>query len=216
MLKYYGMTEFIIGPFIIWLPIVFLWSVFAVSFFLYAAQNFLERKKKMIPPIFSKIFRLLPLILISSYVFYASIKTFAQYYVWSHNSLSKLFLPPYQGLSYFLFYSFGRFWLNAILAVGAAFVFYLFLKTLSRYRQGLFKDGEKEIGLISALLSGWPGVIVFIPLVFIITAVLAIIRLTVFKLRTTTLGLPFLLSAAIILLWGSELVSSLNLSVLKI
>ena len=210
------MVNFIIGPFIIWLPKIFLVAAFVLVLFLYALENFLGWKGKTIPPIFNRIYKLLPIILISFYVFYASIKTFAQYYVWSSGSFGKLLLPPYQDLSYFVFYSFGRFWLNAILAVGAAFVFYLFLKTLSRYRQGFFKDGEKEIGLISALLSGWPGVAVFIPLVFIITVVLAIIRLSIFKLRTTTLGLPFLLSAVIILLWGSKLVSFLNLSVLKI
>ena len=210
------MSEFIIGPFIIWLPKVFLGTAFVLLFFVYAAENFLERKGKARPRFFNKIYRLLPIVLTFFYVFYASIETIAQYYVWSHDSFSKLFLPPYQDLSFFVFYSFGRFWLNAILAVGAAFVFYLFLKILSRHRDGLFKQGEKELGLIFALLAGWPGIVIFIPLVFVVTVALAVARFAVFKLRTTTLGLPFIISAAIILLWGSKLVSLLGLSVLKI
>ena len=117
------MSEFIIGPFIIWLPKVFLGTVFALLFLVYAAENFLERKGKASPQIFNKIYKLLPIVLISFYVFYASIETIAQYYVWSRDSFSKLFLPPHQDLSYFIFYSFGRFWLNAILTIGLGFVF---------------------------------------------------------------------------------------------
>lgn len=210
------MTGFIIGSFIIWLPITFFWAVFAVLLFLYAAQSFLEWKGKITPTFFGKIYKLLPIILISFYVFYALIKTFAQYYVWSHNSLSKLFLPPHQNLSYFLFYSFGRFWLNALLAVAAAFLFYLLLKRLNRYRRGLFKDGETEIGFAAALLSGWPGFVVFVPIVFIVTIILSIIRSLAFKLKTTTLGPALLVSAVIILLYGNELITLLRLSVLKV
>lgn len=210
------MTGFIIGPFITWLPIIFFWAVFTVLFFLYVAQGFLERKEKIAPVVFAKAYKLLPLILISFYIFYALIKTFAQYYVWSHNQFSKLFLPPYQDLSYFLFYSFGRFWLNALLAVVAAFLFYLLLKRLNRHRSGLFKDGEMEAGFAAALLSGWPGFVVFAPLVFIVTIILSVIRSLAFKLKTTTLGLPFLISAVIILLWGSKLITLLHLSVLRV
>lgn len=210
------MTEFIIGPLVIWFPIIFLWAVFAVLFFLYVSQNFLERKKGPVPAVFPKVYKLLPMILISFYVFYASIKTFAQYYVWSHNSLSKLFLPPYQDLSYFLFYSFGRFWLNALLAIASAFLFYLFLKRLDRYRGGLFKEGEKEFGFSLALVSGWPGFVVFVPLVFIATIALSIARSLAFKLKTTTLGSALLISAAIILIWGSELIAFFHLNVLKV
>lgn len=208
--------EFIIGPFITWLPTVFFWAVFVVLSFLYAVQSFLERKGKIVPPVFGKIYKMLPVILISFYAFYASLKTFAQYYVWSRSSFGKLLLPPYQDLSYFLFYSFGRFWLNALLAVATAFLFYLLLKRLNRYRSGLFKDGEMEAGFATALLSGWPGFAVFVPLVFIVTTILSIIRSLAFKLKTTTLGSALLISAAIILIWGSELITFFHLNVLKV
>lgn len=210
------MSEFIIGPFIIWLPKVFLGTVFTLSFLVYVAENFLEWKGKARPQIFNKIYKLLPIVLIFFYVFYASIETIAQYYVWSHDSFSKLFLPPYQDLSYFVFYSFGRFWLNVILTVGLGFVFYILLKRLSRYREGLFKDDERELGFSAALLAGWPGVVVFVPLVFIITIILSTIRSLIFKLKTTTLGFALLLSPLIILIWGGELITFLHLSVLKV
>lgn len=210
------MTEFIIGPLITWLPTTFFWAVFAVLFFLYVAQNFLERKNGPVPAVFFKVYKLLPMILISFYVFYASIKTFAQYYVWSRSSFGKLLLPPYQDLSYFLFYSFGRFWLNALLAIASAFLFYLFFKRLDRYRNGLFKEGEKELGFSLVLISGWPGFAVFVPLVFVITVALSVVRAAIFKLKTTTLGPALLLSAAIILIWGSELIAFFHLNVLKV
>ena len=212
------MSEFIIGPFIIWLPKVFLGTAFVLLFFVYAAENFLERKGKARPRFFNKIYRLLPIVLTFFYVFYASIETIAQYYVWSHDSFSKLFLPPHQNLSYFLFYSFGRFWLNIILAITASFVFYFLLKFLRKYRERFFKEGETELGLISALISGWPGIVIFIPLVFVITVILSTIRLTVFKLKTTTLGLPFIFSVAVIFVWSllSDPISFFHLTVLKI
>ncbi len=204
------MVEFFIGPFLVWFPRVFLGVILILSVALYFRQNLSEPRAAV------KYFKRLAVVTASFYFLYASMETLAQYYVWSRDSFSKLFLPPYQDLSYFVFYSFGRFWLNAMLAALAALVFYFFLRMLSRHRGGLFKEGEKELGFIMALVSGWPGIVLFIPLVFVITVILAIVRLVIFKLRTTTLGLPFIISAATVLLWGSELITLFHLNVLKV
>jgi len=226
-----------------WLPPVFWWGIFIVALFLYfnsrksdlpnIDNNF--KRSDLLTLINYK------LLIISSIVFrffYAALLTASQYYVWSQNKFTELLLNSpldpnmsvpsvisgfcqlsivnCQKSGYFFFYSYGRFWLNVLISIGAAFIFYLLLKLLEKYRDRFFEEGETKLGFLAALIVGWPNFIVFLPLVFIFVILFSIFRRILLKELYTTLGWPFILAALITLIWGSKLMEILNLSALKI
>ena len=146
----------------------------------------------------------------------AIIKTINQYYSWSGNELSRLLLPPYQPIDYFIFYAFSRFWLGVLISAGASFLFFLFLKFLEKRQNRFFIDGETALGFLTALLVGWPNFVIFLPLVFIFTILIAAYRRLVLKESYTALGYPFLLAAGLALVFGIVIIDAFNLGVLRI
>lgn len=146
----------------------------------------------------------------------AIIKTINQYYVWSGNELSRLLLPPHQSIKYFIFYAFSRFWLGVLIGAAVSFLFYLFLKFLEKRQSRFFIKGETALGFLTALLVGWPNFVIFLPLVFVSTILIAIYRQLILKESYTTLGYPFLLAAGLALIFGRAIIDALNLGVLRI
>lgn len=164
---------------------------------------------------------------------FATLLSVFQYVAWSANPVTSVLLEtplnegvPLPGpvkdvlsstpLGYFIFYSFGRFWLNPIITIGVALLFWWILKLLQKYRQRFFNEGEVTLGLLTCLIVGWPNVVVFVPLTMLMMAALSIVRLLVFKKRLTTIGWPLLLAAAVTLVWGGRLVGVLGLGVLRV
>lgn len=170
------------------------------------------------------------------YVFYATFVTWGQYYTWaSSGEYARTFISsslpaeaPFPGAiewirpyfdrptGYFMYYSFGHFWLRPLIAIATAGIFYFFLIFLRRWKSKFFKKEEIELGFLCALLSGWPGITVFIPLVLISMIGTSIVRIAIFKLRVTTIGWSFITSAVLTILFGGEIVSILGLNVLKV
>ncbi|MEK7542904.1 MAG: hypothetical protein AAB503_01180 [Patescibacteria group bacterium] len=160
---------------------------------------------------------------------YAVLLTIGQYYIWSKEVFLRLLLntPLSESLpiplvqkfpeifnskiGYFLFYSWGHFWLNFILTIGIAWLFYRFLLVLQRWNSRFFDEGEVKLGFVCALVAGWPGVLVFIALTFAIVILLAMARAIVLHEGYTTLGVPLLLAAAIALWMSSDILSFFNL-----
>ena len=178
-------------------------------------------------------------------VLYASIETFTQYYVWSSGKFTKLLLDQNiisldivkdsfgkmawvfnNRFGYFLFYSWGRFWLEIVVTLIVAMAFYLFFIFLKRHKERFFEEGEVELGFLLSLLVGWPNFIVFLPLVFVSTVIVSIVKIAVFSARGgsayggnemyTTLGAPFLLAALIVLLFGRYIVDILGLTAFRV
>lgn len=209
------MLDFLTSSAIICLPKAFFWAIFALA--VYAYWN---RGKS--PDYLWKFSKRLIKITIGFYILYAAFLTWGQYYVWSGNYLGRIFLASdrfgvLDGSSgYFLFYSYMRFWLNPTIVVLVAFLFYAILKSLKKYRDRFFEKGETELGFLTALLAGWPQFVIFLPLVFLGVVLISAFRLVVFKERFTTLGLPFLVSLAFVLIWGGVWIEVLGLRVLRI
>lgn len=139
--------------------------------------------------------------------FYAVSLTILQYIV---------FLSPFRETGYFVLYAWTHFWFNFVLSVGVAFTFYLFLKFLKKRNERFFEEGETEIGLICALIAGWPGFVVFVPLVLILVVAESIFMKIFFKESLTAFGFAFFLAAIIALVWGDKIVAILNLGALRI
>lgn len=172
-------------------------------------------------------YKWLAIILVASRIFYAIFLTAAQYYAWSKNVLTGFLLDSpldqslpapslFKRFGYFAFYAYGRFWLNAFIAIGVAFAFYLFLKFLKKRQERFFEEGETELGFLAALIVGWPNFVIFAPLVFVSVVLISIFRGFFLKEAYTTLGWPFLLAAFLTLIWGSWLIQIFHLGVLKI
>lgn len=191
---------------LIWPPLVFTVGVFllaAIFYFLGGQKN--KRLQKILIPVY--LFFVLVL---------ALSKSILQYRAWQSSDFGKLLLPPYQSIKYFLFYSFTHFWFGALVGLAAAALFYLFLRRVAKNRDWLFIEGEQELGFLCALLSGWPGFVIFLPLVFIIMLPLSLFRRLVLKEERTTMGAALILAAGAVLLLGNWLISWLGLGVLRI
>ena len=167
----------ILTPILIWLPGAFFGIVIALAVLFY----FLILKNPESPRPY---FKWLAWWTIGFKFFYAAILTIGQYYLWSGDRFGRLFLnqplkvpsgvslfehlPLFSDskLGYFLFYSWGHFWLNALVSIALAFALWFFLKMLQKKEVQFFYPGETELGLVLALAVGWPNFIVFIPITF--------------------------------------------------
>lgn len=166
--------------------------------------------------------------------FYAIVLTIGQYLFWSKDEFSRLFLtqPLKYGseisaigglplfsdskLGYFLFYSWGHFWLNAIWIALIALVFWGFLKILEKKKARFFYPGETELALILTLAVGWPNFIVFIPLALVMVVLVSSFRMIFMKEPYTTVGWPFILAAIVAFVFGQAILGEINLEILKI
>lgn len=218
-----------LGPIISWLP-----KVFFGLLLLFGGYGYLVRHRNGKEDFLRENSKRMIRYALAFYIIYPILLMIGQYYAWSQNPLSKLLLSsPLEGkvptpqfikdlpifkshFGYFIFYSFGRFWINTILAVGMAFLFYLFLKSLRKHKDRFFEEGEIEFGFLNALIVGWPSFVIFIPLVFFSVVLVSLARLLLFKERYTTLGYPFLLAAVLTMIFGFGFISIFKLSALYI
>lgn len=194
------------------MPSAFSYVILCLMFFLYFLKKWSARQRWI------KIINYKSLILAVVFfrIFFALLKTFDQYYVWSQNEFAKFLLPPYQPLGYFLFYSWGHFWLNAVLSLGAAAIFYLALDLLKKYQPRFFDKRDTQLGLMGGLLTGWPLIIIFVPLFLVIAVLVTIFRQLVLKENLTPLGGIFLVATFLTIFLGNQLIKILDLGVLII
>jgi hypothetical protein len=222
---------FIFGPFATWLPILFFWAVLC-----YAALRYAMRSKPDVLRKFFSGFTFLRLAVLAAAfrIGYAIFLTFGQYYIWTQNSFTRTFLHASVSPSlpiwltrtfpwvfdtsagYFIFYSWGRFWMNAVLGLCAALLWWWFLRALRRRNERFFEEGEVELGFLSALIVGWPNIVLFVPLSFLAVVLVSVFRMAVLKRTLTTLGWSFLLAALATLAFGSALLDMVGFTVLKV
>lgn len=165
--------------------------------------------------------------------FYAAALTAGQYFLWSEDQFSRLFLnaplkstalsmagniPLFSNskLGYFLFYSWGHFWLNALVSVALAFALWSFLKALQKKESRFFYPGETELGFVLTLAVGWPNFVVFLPLTFIMVILVSLFRMIFMKEPYTTLGWPFILAAVIAFAFSQVILGNFDWELLKI
>ncbi len=221
--------NFLIGPFLTWLPIVAFFIIAILASVIYFLRNYPEKAKKITN------YKFLIIFTIVFKTLYALLYSFGYYYVWSGEAVSEVLLnsplnsnvPPSivtklfptlfaSDLGYFFYYVYGRFFINLFLAVGIAYAFWAFLRFLKKYKDRFFEAGETELGLLCALIVGWPNFLVFIPIVFLSIIIVSILRGIFLKEAYTTMGWPFLLATFVCLIAGNWLIQILNLSVFRI
>jgi len=180
-------------------------------------------------------FRNLIIVVIIGKVLNAGLLMYLQYLLWKQSgALGEVFLnsPVSKDLpfstaqnfewlldnkfGYFLFYSWGRFWLSLIISLIVSFAFYWLLSVFKRKNERFFNIGETELGLLCALIVGWPSFVLFVPLVFLSVVLISIFRLIFFKEKYTTLGGPFILAGVCVIIFGGYLISLFGLGVLRV
>lgn len=219
--------NFFINQFLPIFPIVVFLLIYLWSLVAYFKKEWLGRLAN---------FKMLLIFTAAFRIFHAGLLSITQYYVWSGNELTKALtnspISPEVPISnflhksldfildskfgYFLFYSWGRFWVNVLLTIVISLAFYVFLKALKRYNDRFFNEGEVELGFLLAMIVGWPSFIIFIPLVFGSVVLVSIFRGFYFKEAYTTLGVPMVLAALVIMIFGNYLINFLGLTVFKI
>lgn len=170
-------------------------------------------------------------IVVGLHLSYGAFITWGQYYVWANGntftqSLISLPLPAEaplpsilewsrsyfeKPLGYFTYYVFGRVWLNIIILFVVSGLLYFVLKLWSNYRGGFLPNGP-EIILALLLISGYPGILVLIPLGFIVAIIWFIF--TIIKNRSTGLQPmyiepAFLIATAVALFFSKAVLSYL-------
>ncbi|MGC9610689.1 MAG: hypothetical protein ABSE68_00460 [Minisyncoccia bacterium] len=195
-------TNSFLNPFLIYLP-----KVFSAGVILLAAFFYLRVLKN--PEDSASRLKKLAVWVIGFRFFYALILTLGQYFVWNEDQFGKLFLK--QPNNYFIFYSWERFWLDAVLSAVIAFLFWFFLKALQKKESRFFCPGETELGLALTIAVGWPDCVIFIPLTFLLVVLFSLFRMIFLKESYTTIGWPFIFAAALTLISGSAVLSSLGL-----
>ena len=224
------MLIFFTGPFLTWLPTIAFWALATGIACIHFFRTRGEDTKNVI-----RTYRLLCSATCAFRILYAALLTIGQYIVWANSALSNMLLnsplmapkdvqlvPAWLSWlfsgnkGYFIFYAFSRFWLSALISIGIAFLWSLFLKSLERHQERFFDMGEVMLGSLAALVVGWPQFVIFVPLVFVFVVVTSIIRMLVWGHRYTTLGTPFVLAMLVTLTIGPTLVSTTWLGVLKI
>ena len=124
-------------------------------------------------------------------IFYGLFVSWGQYYVWATSSdvtrslldapLSKQvpfpvyleFIRPFfeNHFGYFLFYILGRVWLNILISFLISGILYFLFRVWQFYRGG-FLSQCPELLLFLMLISGFPGVLVSVPLGFVLSILL--------------------------------------------
>jgi len=114
--------------------------------------------------------------LVTKIVFWGSVATIfgvliywsiIQYDLWAGNELTKTLLPPYQSFTFFYSYVGKRFfapWLVSLL--GAIFIGGLAHRLNNRFGNRFFEEGETKLLSLGVFLSGYPGFLIYLVLVF--------------------------------------------------
>ena len=106
-------------------------------------------------------------------------------------------------LGYFLYYSFGRFWLNIFISFLISGLLFLIFKIWKHYRGG-FQDGGPILLFILMLISGFPGVLINVAIGFGFAILLFIVNY--FKKKTVLNIEPvFIFSTLISLLFTNNI-----------
>lgn len=112
---------------------------------------------------------------------------------------------------YFVFYSFENFFLSTTTLFIVTGLFFLFLVARARYRAFNFREGDIMLIVLAMLISGWPGVIVLLPIGFISAIVFSVGARVAYGVERITLPPAFLVASPVALVFGGIILEYLHL-----
>jgi hypothetical protein len=112
---------------------------------------------------------------------------------------------------YFKFYAFGHFFLSSIFLFLVTGLFVLVLKLRARYRPINFAENDISAIAIAVLVSGWPGVIVLIPLGFLCAIIISLVSRVLYGTERVYLPPAFLIASPIALAFTVPILKYIHL-----
>jgi hypothetical protein len=103
------------------------------------------------------------IVVLAAQVFKVGLEIFGTYYLWHNNSMSKLLLPPYQKINYFIGYVNYHFILPILLPIIIGLVLFFVIKLINKFFQGRFFHNDEHLMVFyGIILVGNPLWIVYI------------------------------------------------------
>ena len=161
------------------------------------------------------------------HIFYATVLTVAQYRMWNANEITRELVTTPLGeevprmllhapISLFLegsggdyvFYAYSRFWVPLMLALLGTLVLYGIFRFLQHRKP--VAVGREEVLLVSgiAFLAGWPNMVAFVSLAFVLSLVYAVWAHVRHGAAARTRMLPGIIAAAIATLLFSATIAA--------
>jgi hypothetical protein len=131
----------------------------------------------------------------------AGILAYQQYQSWAGSELTKLFLPPHSGIGYFITYCLHRIfgeWIVSFLA--GAIGGYGAYRLNKRFDNRFFEEEEPWMFATGIFLSGFPGFLIYILLVFHVGVLLTLAYVIMKKGRAPLYWLWLILAIFAILI----------------
>ena len=115
------------------------------------------------------------LISVVVFLFLGSYLSYQQYHLWKAGALSKYFLPPYQGISYFISYAFTNFFFKTLIALVASIIGLVGMRILNKkHGERFFEPVEYYLFASGILLVGHPWWTLYVALVFAVALLAAV------------------------------------------
>ncbi len=127
--------------------------------------------------------------------------SYVTYVGWQGNDLTKYWLPPHQPW-YFYQHSLTEFFLPMGLNIALAVGWWLVLRFLYKKSNGDWIDkAEVALGLMTAALVGWPGIFVYLAVMFVLMMLWLVVLLITNRGAEVrvTITWPMLLAALVVL-----------------
>ncbi len=126
----------------------------------------LSRAKAGITPLFlAKAGFIFSIIIITGSALY---QTRAQFLLWQGDTISQYLIPPYRGMSYFALYAFTHFWEAFVVSgIVGLICFWVAWVVNRRFGGRFFEDEELYYIALGIFLTGHPGWILYVFIVFI-------------------------------------------------
>ena len=152
-------------------------------------------------------FSLLSVIIVVGVLSYLS---FSQYSVWQKaGPPASYLLPPYQGIGYFLFYVFFRFWAAySISFMAGILVFFTSRYFNKKYEERFFYSEEYYLSATAVFLTGHPFWLIYLVLILSFWFFVSAFRLLVLKKTERVSFYYFWLPAAVSVILIKELLFS--------
>lgn len=161
---------------------------------------------------------------------YGVVATWGQYRAWMSSDITRVLLdaplspevpfPSYfewirpffeNAHGYFAFYSFQNFFLSLVALLIIVGLFLLFLVVRARTHPINFKRGDIMLVVLAMLISGWPGVVVLLPIGFVCAVLISTIARIVYGVERVSLPPAFILAAPIALVFAIPILTFFNL-----
>lgn len=130
--------------------------------------------------------------------------TGVQYYSWEASAVTSYLLPPTTPITYFIQYVFFRIWASHVVSCIIAVLFIFIARIINKKKeQMLLHDGEEWLLGSALFLSGFPGVVIFLPvflLLFLFSSIFKTIQKGVgYRVSPYFLWLPTALCVILII-----------------